>query len=243
MSIDYTRYYLKWHDDSEAHRASMIAHYRQFLGPLLSVSRDAAVLDVGCGMGFALLALQELGFSRLHGVECDAGQVKSCRAKNLNVTLTADTTAFLSQHSSVYDLIICLDVIEHIPVPEQMKFIQALGGALRPGGGFICTVPNANSALASRWRYNDWTHSSSFTEHSLDFLLYHGGFDQIKVSGYEFNRRPKHFWLPVSGARHWWAFRFFRFLRRLEMMAELGPGQGRSVPLSLNLIATAVKPR
>ena len=241
MKIDYTRYYLKWHDDSDAHRTAMIAHYRNLLEALLPADKGAKVMDVGCGMGFALLSLREMGFSHLSGVESDAGQAKSCQAKKLDVTLADDTIEFLKQRSGTYDLIICLDVIEHIPVAIQLAFVHALSGALRPGGKLICTVPNANSAMAARQRYNDWTHAASFTEHSLDFLLYNGGFTDIQVKGHEFNRRPKTVWLPVSGARHWWAFRFFRLFRRLEVMAELGPGQGRTVPLSLNLIATANK--
>lgn len=241
MKIDYTHYYRKWHDDSDAHRAAMISYSRNLLESRLPADKNAKVLDVGCGMGFALLALRELGFPNLSGVESDSGQAKSCQAKNLDVTLADDTIEFLKQHAGTYDLIICLDVIEHIPVAIQLAFVHALAGALRSGGKLICTVPNANSALAARWRYNDWTHAASFTEHSLDFLLYNGGFTDIQVAGHEFNRRPKNVWLPVGGARHWWAFRFFRLFRRLEMMAELGPGQGRTVPLSLNLIATANK--
>ena len=241
MKIDYTRYYLKWHDDSDAHRTAMTSHYRNLLEALLPADKGAKVMDVGCGMGFALLSLREMGFSHLSGVESDAGQAKSCQAKKLDVTLAEDTIEFLKQRAGAYDLIICLDVIEHVPVSVQMDFVCAISGALRPGGRFICTVPNANSGLAARQRYIDWTHAASFTEHSLDFLLYNGGFTDIQVKGHEFNRRPNTVWLPVSGARHWWAFRFFRLFRRLEVMAELGPGQGRTVPLSLNLIATANK--
>lgn len=241
MKIDYTRYYLKWHDESDTHRAKMISYYRNLLESLLPGDKSNHVMDVGCGMGFALLALREMGYTNLSGVESDAGQAASCQAKKLNVTLADDTIEFLKQQSGKFDLIICLDVIEHIPLTIQLGFVQALAGALRSGGKLICTVPNANSALASRWRYNDWTHAVSFTEHSLDFLLYNGGFTDIRVTGQEFIRRPKNVYLPLGGVRHWWAFRFFRFFRRLEMMAELGPAQGRIVPLSLNLIATAIK--
>lgn len=241
MKIDYTRHYLKWHSDSESHRLAMIAHYRQLLGPYLPAQKDSSILDVGCGMGFALLALKEMGFKNISGVESDPGQAKSGNDKNLQVTLADDTIEFLKQKAASFDLLICLDVIEHIPITVQVAFVKALSGALRPGGQLICTVPNANSALAARWRYIDWTHTASFTEHSLDFLLYNGGFTDIKVTGHEFNRRPKNVWLPVGVVRHWWAFRFFRLFRRLEMMAELGPAQGRTVPLSLNLIATAKK--
>jgi hypothetical protein len=103
----------------------------------------------------------------------------------------------------------------------------------------VLTVPNANASLGMRWRYNDWTHTASFTEHSLDFVLFNAGFRKINVSPAEFVRRPKWYFLPIGGARHWWAFCFFRLFRRLEMMAELGPEQGRQVPLSLNLLAVA----
>lgn len=239
--MDYTQHYLKWHNESDAHRAEMIAHYRQLLEPHLSESRNLKVLDIGCGMGFALLALREMGFTKLQGVERDEGQAASCRLKNIDVTLTDNTIELLKQRPRYYDLIICLDVLEHIPVDIQIDFVQAICNSLQFGGQFICTVPNASSTLASRWRYIDWTHTISFTEHSLDFLLTTGGFADIKVVGYEFGRRPKNVWLPVGGTRHWWAFRFFRLFRRLEMMAELGPAQGRAVPLSLNLIGTAQK--
>ena len=161
MKIDYTHYYRKWHDDSDAHRAAMISYSRNLLESRLPADKNAKVLDVGCGMGFALLALRELGFPNLSGVESDSGQAKSCQAKNLDVTLADDTIEFLKQHAGTYDLIICLDVIEHIPVAIQLAFVHALAGALRSGGKLICTVPNANSALAARWRYNDWTHAAS----------------------------------------------------------------------------------
>lgn len=241
MKIDYTRYYRKWHNDSDSHRESIIAHTINLLSDHLPNDRSGAVLDVGCGMGFAILALRKLGFGTLKGVECDRGQAQSCWDKGLDVTLTDDTLDYLRGQAAQFDLIIALDVLEHIPVAAQMDFIEAIGAALRPGGRFICTVPNANSALASRWRYNDWTHSCSFTEHSLDFLMFHGGFDEIRISPCEFVRRPKTVWLPVSGARHWWVFKFFRLLRRLEMMAELGPAQGRTVPLSLNILGVGIK--
>jgi len=122
-----------------------------------------------------------------------------------------------------------------------LDLLRSIHQSLKPGGRLILTVPNANSSLSARWRYIDWTHETSFTEHSLDFILSNAGFGQIDIRGSEFNRRPPLPFLPISGSRHWWAFCFFRLFRRLEMMAELGPDQGRKVPLSLNLLAIADK--
>ena len=80
MKIDYTHYYRKWHDDSDAHRAAMISYSRNLLESRLPADKNAKVLDVGCGMGFALLALRELGFQpQRRGKRF--GPAKSCRPK------------------------------------------------------------------------------------------------------------------------------------------------------------------
>lgn len=241
MKIDYTRYYNKWHPNTTEHQEYMNSYYGRVLTPHLPQDRNVRVLDVGCGSGLALLAMRKMGYSRISGTEFSPEQAEACRAKGLDVSQTEDTTGFLKQRSGQFDLLLAFDVLEHIPAPQQMEFAAAMYGALAPGGRLICTVPNANSVLASRWRYNDWTHHFSFTEHSLDFLLFNAGFDPVTVYPAEFHERPKLWWLPVGGSRHWWALRFFRAWRRLEMMAELGPEQGRSVPLSLNLLAVAGK--
>ena len=243
MNVDYSHYYRRWHPETPEHQAEMSAFYRRVLGPHLPADKSARILDVGCGGGYALAALQELGFTRCAGVESDAGQVASCAKKKLAVELATDTIAFLQQRAGQFQLLLCLDVIEHVPHDAQLSFVAALAAALAPGGTLICTVPNASAALASHWRHNDWTHHSSFTACSLDFLLHNAGFSNIHVSEVEFLTRPANWWLPFArGARHWWAFRFFRTWRRLEVMAELGPQQGRIVPLSLNLLGIARKP-
>lgn len=241
MRIDYTRYYNKWHPNTTEHQEYMNSYYRRVLGARLPDDRNARILDVGCGSGMALAALRKMGYSRLSGVEFSPEQADAARKKGFEVTQTEDTVGFLRGRRGEFDLVLALDVLEHIPAPGQLDFVAAICGSLCPQGRLLCTVPNANSVLASRWRYNDWTHHFSFTEHSLDFLLYNAGFDPISVHPAEFHERPRLWWLPVGGSRHWWALRFFRFWRRLEMMAELGPEQGRSVPLSLNLLAVAVK--
>ena len=241
MKIDYTRIYQKWHSDTPEHWAHMKKYYTRILHEHFPEDPDSEILDVGCGMGFALMALKDAGFRKIVGVDSDQGQVGSCRRKGLEVEKTEDTGAYLRENAGRFSLILALDLVEHIPVSAQLEFINAIYGALKPGGVFLCTVPNANSVLAGRYRYICWTHHSAFTEHSLDFLLFNGGFQDIKVCPVELFEKPAKVWLPVGGARHWWAFKLVRFFRRLQMMAELGPQQGRGVPLSLNIMGIAGK--
>ena len=243
MKLDYSRHYRRWHSDSPEQEAALLRHYSRVLNGMLPADKSARIVDVGCGMGRALLALKSLGYSNLCGLEYDEGQAAYCRSKGLEVELTQDTPGALRRRVQSFDLVLCMDVLEHIPHDAQLDFVTAIHEALKPGGKLICTVPNANSALAMHWRYIDWTHHDSFTESSLDFLLYNGGFKDISIGPVEFLTRPKWWWLPIGGSRHWWLFRLVRLWQRLVFMAELGPQAGRTVPLSLNLLGQATKAR
>jgi 2-polyprenyl-3-methyl-5-hydroxy-6-metoxy-1,4-benzoquinol methylase len=239
--LDYTRHYKKWHSDTPQHIEGSKRFYQRLLSPFLPQEKNIQILDVGCGMGFTMLALQDLEYSVVEGIDIDDGQIKSCLDKGLDVTHVDDSANYLSKKLDTYDMIIALDVIEHLPHSEQLGFARAIQSAIKPGGKLICTVPNANSTLANRWRYIDWTHYISFTEHSLDFLLFNAGFDDIQVFEMEFFKPRLIALLRPSTLVQWLLFKTARAFRRFEMIAELGHVQGQSVPLSLNLLATAEK--
>lgn len=190
-------------------------------------------------MGFAMGALLKLGYRQVEGFDTDKNQVALAQKTGLAVRHIADSVSFLQAQANRKNLILCLDVLEHVPKPDQLAFASAIHQALQSGGRAIFSVPNANSALAARWRYNDWTHQISFTEHSIDFLLFNAGFSKISVYPYEFSIRPRWAWLPRKSTLTWAMFRLYRIWRRGEMMAELGPDQGRAIPLSLNLLVVA----
>lgn len=217
----------------------MAAHHQRLLKPHLPLNPASAVLDVGCGMGFALESLRQLGYHQLEGFDTDKNQVSLAQKVGLPVVWAENALSFLADRTGSKDLILCLDVLEHVPKEDQLAFASTIRQALKPGGRVILTVPNANSALASRWRYNDWTHETSFTEHSIDFLLFNAGFTNISVFAAEFHVRPNWLFIPRRSALLWALFRFYRLWRQGEMIAELGLEQGRSVPLSLNLLVVA----
>jgi len=197
------------------------------------------LLDVGCGMGFALESLRQLGYRHLEGFDTDNNQVALAQKGGLPVVWAENPLSFLAERAGSKDLILCLDVLEHVPKTGQLGFASAIRQALKPGGRLILTVPNASAALASRWRYIDWTHETSFTEHSIDFLLFNSGFSKISVFASEFGVRPNWIFLPRKSTLLWALFQFYRLWRRGEMIAELGPEQGRAIPLSLNLLVVA----
>lgn len=260
QEIDYTRQYKRWHSDTAEHIQQITNLYRLNLSEVLPLDKDISILDVGCGMGFAIMFLQDMGYTSVEGIEVDRGQVQSCLSKKLNVSHVENSIEFLQKKSGNYDLIVTLDVIEHLPHDSQLEFVRSLQTALKPGGKLICTVPNANSVLASRWRYIDWTHYTLFTEYSLDFLLFNAGFEDLEVRGIEYVH-PPHFpsllsrtflknWLwRIWFDRHfresmlsYLSFKTVRFWQRMVMISELGWQTGMSLPISPNILATGVKP-
>ncbi len=245
--LDYGVHYRVWHDESESHAAAMAAWHAECIKDYVPPDRAARCLDVGCGMGFALQGLQSLGFQDISGIDIDRSQIEAAIRRGLPAEQVVDSAAYLQHRPSNYDLVLMFDVLEHIPVSEQIPMLRAIHTALRPGGRIILQVPNANSPLAARWRYIDFTHTSSFTEHSLAFVLANAGFGRISTPiqpDPAFPRIPRRFWRRslrlnfANNFRRW----LMRSLWRQMCIAELGTGRGAdSVSLSLNIVAIAFK--
>ncbi len=250
IELDYGHYYTRWNPDTPEHYVRMTAKYRELLGPYWPKDRAAQILEIGCGMGFALNACKEAGFVHACGIDADVSQVAASQRKGLAVTRVDDSTAYLSDFTDHYDMVLAFDLIEHLPLDKQITLCAAIHGALKPGGILMATVPNANSSLAARFRYNDLTHHTSFTEVSLEFLLYTCGFRTMTIGAAEERPRvpkPKRLfgsWFMRSwywrAMRYWLLYSLVRGFRRLECVVELG-AEGRSIPLSLNLLCVAKK--
>lgn len=234
--FDYSHQYLQWHDASSEHADAMARDLAALLAPLLPENRDASVLDVGCGMGFAMLAAGRLGFRRVYGVEQDPGQFEAARAHGLDVELTDDTTAWLTGRRGAYDVILLLDVLEHIPRSEVLAFLQALRSALAPGGHVVLSTPNANSPVACRYRYLDFTHVTSHTESSLIFLARNAGFRTVDVVPTRLGRPPLRLWRTQARAqlRRWVVRRIWMWTLRAELGPDLSSG---IVSIDPNLLA------
>jgi len=214
------------------------------LAPLLPAERSARILEISCGMGFALAALRQLGYSEIEGIDADGGQVAAARRRRLparHVAVEA-CAGFLAERAARYDAVLCIDVLEHVPVADQLAFLGGIRAALRPGGRLICQVPNANAGIASRYRYHDWTHHCSFTEASLDFVLHNAGFGDIDVGEADPPRRPRYPFIVRRSVARWLLRASFRALRRLEYRLELGDAEASAIPLTPNIIALARRP-
>jgi SAM-dependent methyltransferase len=239
--IDYGLYSRRFHDGSDREFKQYSEDTLRQLGSHFPSDRSIKVLDIGCGRGFALGAYKLAGFSEVKGIDIDRSQIEACLEKKLDVELIRDVPKFLSEHKGVFGLISMLDVLEHIPVAEQIPLLKVIKTALKPNGVILLKVPNASSIAAFRWRYNDFTHYTSYTEYSLDFVLRNAGFTNVEIPPLG-NLEPRPSLRPnklfTKTNRQQFKRWLIRKVWRTVLEIECGPEAGKA-PLSIDLVATA----
>lgn len=240
--IDYSLHYRRWHDGSVQELEHKKQFYEKLIGKELEeINPESKVLDYGCGFGALVYYLLDKGFEA-EGVDASSDQVGVCLKNGLPVSeVTIETfSRWAEEKSDTYDIIFLMDVLEHVPADEQIKFMQALVGTLKKGGTMYVKVPNANSPLASRWRYIDWTHTSAFTECSLEFVCSNVGLSDYRYLRDDSSLRPKYPWVPRKLAISYWIKATFRGIWRLYLVSEHGR-EGKQFPIGLNIFISAKK--
>lgn len=242
--MDYSIYYNQWHNNTNEHINNMKQYYKEILNTYLCPSflenKKLNILEIGCGKGYTLLTLKDLGFTNIKGIDIDQKQIESSNEKGLNVIHIIDTIEFLQSSNEKYDLIIMFDVLEHIKKEKQQTFLKAIQQSMNKNSILLLSVPNADSIVSSRYRYVDWTHEISFTKESLHFILYNSGF---KSNSIFINPLENKFQITIKNFISFNTIKLviskiFRLIHRLKLLGEFGYSDAKNMYLSVNLIAT-----
>ena len=132
--------------------------------------RPLEILEVGCGTGSNIEMLQRFG--RVDAVEPD----DDARAFSERRTGLAIKGGYLPDGVPLddgrYDLIVLLDVLEHIP--DDLGALSGLAAKLAPGGRLLLTVP----AIPALWSGHDVAHHHQrrYTAKMLDAVVRKAGF-------------------------------------------------------------------
>ena len=81
--------------------------------------------------------------------------------------------ADITEAGDGFDLVLALEVIEHLPVEDALKLLRAVRVRMRTGGVFVISTPNVYCPGA--WQ-RDCTHRTPFAWDELGGALLHTGF-------------------------------------------------------------------
>lgn len=133
------------------------------------------LLELGCAYGFFLD--QAKPHFEVHGIELAAEAAAACRSRGLDVVTGIADEVTLARLGR-FDAIVLLDVIEHLPAPEETLALCAR--ALNPGGVLLLTTGDFGSLAArlagARWRLmTPPQHLWFFNAESMRRLAGHNG--------------------------------------------------------------------
>jgi len=146
------------------------------LDPHLGARRDLQILDVGCGTGGNLLALQRYG--QVRGIDIDPLCVDYCRRKNLDVTLGSMTD--LRQEPASIDLLTMFDVLYHCEPQETVGILRGMAEVVRPGGLIAFREPAMD--IARGWHDRAVNGRQRFTTGGIRASLRAAGFTPLRAT-------------------------------------------------------------
>lgn len=112
-----------------------IRFVEKFLGER---ARGKKIIDLGCGEGILVEKFRKQGFD-ITGIDMN---YRSRYVRKGDITR-------LKESNSSHDVVLCLDVVEHLPFEQQKQAFDEIRRILKPDGIALVTLPNL-AHLASR---------------------------------------------------------------------------------------------
>ena len=158
----------------------LIERYRKGLGG----TGTGRMLDVGCAYGFLVDTYRRRGWD---ADGCDISSFAINEGARRGITgLRLGPLPALQYPAGAYDLVTCLDVIEHLTPDVYREYLAEFHRVLRPGGIALIATPNAidcsgYNVFSPDWVEGDETHINyrSSSELATDC----GAFARVVVHG------------------------------------------------------------
>lgn len=104
------------------------------------------LIDVGCGGGILSEAMAQRG-AVVTGIDMGETPLSVAKLHQLESQLTIDyqqstAEAMAEAHSEQFDIVTCLEMLEHVPAPE--KVVEACAKLCKPGGHLYFSTINRN---------------------------------------------------------------------------------------------------
>jgi 2-polyprenyl-3-methyl-5-hydroxy-6-metoxy-1,4-benzoquinol methylase len=154
--------------------------YDHLLRPVTQGATPQSALEIGCGPGGFLYWARERGWPAVAGIDLSDEQTSVAR----ELGLPAETVSFqqhLADKREAYDLIVGMDLIEHLTRDEEFQFLEMCAAALRPGGVLFLTTPNGAGLRPGPVAHGDLTHETIFTPQTIRTVLQLTGYADVQI--------------------------------------------------------------
>lgn len=148
----------------------------QLVRDRIAGSQGCRVLDVGCGTGYVLARMQELG-NTVTGVEASPTPLAFARQRNIALVFAAEAER-LPFEDAEFDLVVSMDVYEHIE--DDVAAMAEAWRVTAPGGTHAVLVP----AMSCLWSRCDEVggHHRRYTASELSGKLESAGFRVLRTT-------------------------------------------------------------
>jgi len=174
----------------EAARWSKIAGFMEYILRRFKTAHPDGtlrILEVGCGRGWLSNLASQYG--TVEGVEPVAGVIAHARKMFPHIRFEAGTAETVLKRTDFapYDVVLCSEVIEHVPDPQKQAFLDELKRLLTPEGYVILTTPRGE--MWERWKtisppcqpVEDWITEQHLEQHFIAQGLTPLGLERIYV--------------------------------------------------------------
>ncbi|MDQ6856917.1 MAG: methyltransferase domain-containing protein [Candidatus Dormibacteraeota bacterium] len=177
--IDYVGFERRFRGDPARVQAVIRERY-------LDLLRDhGPVLDVGCGKGELVETLTAAGVAA-RGIDIDPTMAEEAVAKGLDVSVSDLNEHLEKQQPSSLGAIVSIQVVEHLQVPDLVRFLELSASRLTPGGVFIAETPNPTSLIVLGNSFIlDPTHVRPIHPSLMVYLCECAGFRSVDILFFE----------------------------------------------------------
>jgi 2-polyprenyl-3-methyl-5-hydroxy-6-metoxy-1,4-benzoquinol methylase len=139
---------------------------------------DVKILDIGCGSGLMLNALENLG--KTYGMDMSDEAINFSKEIYTGPVLKGGLPTEIPFEENFFDIITALDVIEHVDL--DVESLKTIHSRLTTKGIAVITVPAYMFLWSSFDEINN--HKRRYTRNELNLKLVESGFKVIKISYY-----------------------------------------------------------
>ena len=139
------------------------------------------VLEIGFGPG-NFLAWASAAGANVAGTEVNPVLLEAARRNGLSI-LDADLSRAAAGHRGQFDVVVAIDVFEHLGCDEVDAALRAVDEMLRPGGYLILRFPNGQSPFGLLPQNGDVTHRTALSKDTVEQLCRETGLRAIRYRG------------------------------------------------------------